>query len=398
MKSLCFVLILMSVVTCFSEESDMQILVDGNTAFALDLYQKISETKGNHFFSPYSLSIALAMTYGGARGETEKQMATVLHFSLGQNKLHSTFSELQNHFKQIQQEGEFRLNIANALWIQNNYEILRDFRELNRKYYEANLFGVNFINDPEGSRRKINDWIERKTQGRIKDLLGKGIIKTLTRLVLTNALYFKGDWMRKFNPDKTRKKDFWITEESKTKVRMMTQKNFFGYSESKELQVLEMSYEGVDLSMIILLPRKKDGLAELEKKLNTQTLTEWLSILRIKHVEISIPKFETIRSLNLKQILSSLGMVDAFSNRADFSGIELKKELKISDVVHKAFINVDEAGTEAAAASAVVMGIKSALPPKDLPQFIADHPFLYLIRDRITGTILFMGRLTEPEG
>ena len=396
MKSLCIVLILICAGVCFSEESNMQTLVDGNTAFALDLYQKIRETKGNHFFSPYSISTALAMTYGGARSKTELQMANVLHFSLDQSHLHSTFSELQNYFQKVQEESEFRLNIANALWIQDSYELLSEFLELNRKYYEANLFSVDFKKDPEGSRLKINDWVEKKTEEKIKDLLGEGIIDVLTRLVLTNTIYFKAEWSRKFDSKKTKEKDFWLTEETKTKVQMMTQKSFFGYRESQELQVLEMLYEGSNLSMIVILPRKIDGLSELEAQLNTQSLKEWTSNLSSKHVEVFIPKFTTTRSFNLNQTLVSLGMVDAFSDSADFSGIEPKKELKITDVVHKAFIDVDEEGTEAAAASAVVMGVKSALPPKDLPQFIADHPFLYLIRDRQTGTILFMGRLTEP--
>ena len=396
MKSLCIVLILVCAGVCFTEESDMQILVDGNTAFALDLYQKIMETKGNQFFSPYSISTALAMTYGGARGETEKQMAHVLHFSLDQSKLHPTFHELQNHFQQIQQESEFSLNIANALWIQESYELLPKFQELNRMYYEANLFSVNFKKDPEGCRLKINEWVEKKTEERIKDLLGQGIIDSLTRLVLTNTLYFKAEWSRQFDPKKTQERDFWLTKEAKTKVRMMTQKSFFSYRERKNLQVLEMSYEGSNLSMVVLLPKKIDGLPELEQQLNTQTLKEWTSNLSAQQIEVFFPKFTTTRSFSLKEILTSLGMVNAFSDSADFSGMEPKKELKISKVVHKAFIDVDEAGTEAAAATAVVMAIKSANPPDDLPQFIADHPFLYLIRDKQTGTILFIGRLTEP--
>ena len=395
MKSVCLVLILICAGVCFSEETEMQALVDGNTAFALDLYEKIRETKGNHFFSPYSISTALAMTYGGARNKTEKQMADVLHFSLDQSKLHPTFFELQAYFQKIQEESEFRLNIANALWLEKSYDLLSEFLKLNQKYYEANLFNVDFIKDPEGSRLKINDWVEQKTEEKIKDLLGKGIIDALTRLILTNTIYFKAEWTRKFEPHKTKEKDFWMTEGTKTKVKMMTQKSFFGYRESKDLQVLEMSYKGGNLSMVVLLPKKIDGLSELETQLNPQSLKEWTSNLSITHIEVYIPRFTTTRSSNLKKILESLGMIDAFSDSADFSGMEPKKELKISDVVHKAFIDVDEAGTEAAAATAVVMGVKSALPPRDLPQFIADHPFLYLIRDKQTGTILFMGRLTE---
>jgi serpin B len=336
------------------------------------------------------------MTFGGARNETEKQMADVLNFSIDQSDLHPTFSELQNYFQKIQEESEFRLNIANALWIEESYELLSEFLELNRKYYDANLFSVDYKNDPEVSRLRINDWVEKKTEEKIKDLLGEGIIDTLTRLILTNTIYFKAEWGRKFDSKKTKDKDFWMTRETKTKVKMMAQKSFFGYYENNDLQILEMSYKGSNLSMIVLLPRKIDGLSKLEEQLNIQSLTEWTSNLSIKHVEVFIPKFTTTRSFNLNKTLISLGMVDAFSDSADFSGMEPKKELKITDVVHKAFIDVDEAGTEAAAATAVVMGIKSALPPKDIPQFNANHPFLYLIREKQTGTILFMGRLTQP--
>lgn len=391
-----FTVVLFCVLLSQAGETDMQNLVQGNTTFALDMYHQVRAREGNIFFSPYSISTAFAMTYAGARSTTAEQMAHVLHFSLGQCQLHPAFQELQAHFNTLQESRPFRLNIANALWIQKDYALLQEFKDLNQKFYEANLFNLNFKGDPEGSRIKINDWVEDKTEGKIKDLLPSGVIKTLTRLVLTNTIYFKAEWENKFNADKTEEQDFWIDPENKTKVQMMTQKAFFGYWENATLQVLEMPYVQRDLSMLVCLPRMKDGLPDLESKLAPETLDEWTSSLKRQHVNVFFPKFTTAQNLNLKETLHELGMVDAFTDDADFSGMEPKKELSITDALHKAFIDVDEKGTEAAAATAVVMGITSVMPPEVVPEFRADHPFLFFIRDNQTGSILFMGRLTQP--
>jgi serpin B len=377
-------------------DTDMRDLVQGNTTFALDMYHQVRAREGNIFFSPYSISTAFAMTYTGARSTTAEQMAEVLHFSFDPCQLHPAFHELQTHFNTLQESRPFRLNITNALWIQKDYALLQEFKDLNQKYYGANLFNLNFKGDPEGSRLKINDWVEDKTEGKIKDLLPGGVIKTLTRLVLTNTIYFKAEWEHTFNADKTEEQDFWISAEDKIKVRMMTQKAPLGYWENETLQVLEIPYVQRDLSMIVCLPRKRDGLPDLESKLTTETLQEWTSGLERQHVNIFFPKFTTTQNLNLKEILLALGMVDAFTDAADFSGMESKKELHITDALHKAFIDVDEKGTEAAAATAVVMGITSIRPPEVVPEFRADHPFLFLIRDNRTESILFMGRLTQP--
>lgn len=375
---------------------DLQSLVRGNSAFALDMYHKVRNTEGNVFFSPYSISTAFAMTYAGARSATEKEMDGVFHFSLEPCQLHPSFSELQAHFQKLQENRPFRLNIANALWIQKEYELLQEFLELNQKYYGANLFNLDFRNDPEGSRSKINDWVKDKTEGKIQDLLPGGAIKKLTRLVLTNTIYFKAEWQNTFNAHNTKDQDFWITPEEKTKVQMMSQKDRFGYWENENLQILEMPYIRKDLSMVVFLPKKKDGLPNLESKLNTETLDNWISNLNQQQVNVFFPKFTTTQNIDLKKILKALGMVDAFTENADFTGMEPKNELYITDALHKAFIDVDELGTEAAAATAASMGVTSIRPPKVVPEFRADHPFFFLIKDNQTESILFMGRLTSP--
>jgi serpin B len=392
-----FVLSHFFIMTSQAEDRNLQFLVQGNSEFALDMYHKVRCDEGNIFFSPYSISAAFAMTYAGARCETQTQIARALHFSLDPCQLHLGFSTLHAQFQKLQENSPFRLNIANALWIQKEYELLQTFVELNQKYYEANLFKLNFHEDPEGSRIKINDWVEDKTEGKIRDIIPAGAIQTLTRLVLTNTIYFKAEWQHTFSAHKTKEQDFWITPEENIKVQMMSQKEHYGFWEDKALQILEMPYIRQDLSMIVFLPRKRDGLSDLESKLNIENINRWLSDLNRQQVNVSFPKFTTTQNIDLKTILSALGMVDAFTHNADFSGIEPKKELYITDALHKAFIDVDEIGTEAAAATAVIGGITSIQPPEVVPEFRADHPFFYLIRDNKTKSFLFMGRLSRPQ-
>lgn len=396
MRKLLIVLFVLWAVPSFAAQRTMNEVAAGNTAFALKAYQKIRTQPGNIVFSPYSISTALAMTYAGARGATATQMAEALDFRLPHAELHQAFGALQGRMRRLQQDSPVRLNIANALWIQRGYEIRTSFTELTEKYYDANLFDMKFKQDPEAARRKINRWVEKKTDDRITDLLAKGTVDDSTRLVLTNAVYFKAAWKHQFKPDATRDVAFWLTPKKKTEVPTMYQQDRFGYREDRTMQVLEMPYEGADLSMFILLPKATDGLDWLESKLSAATLKKWTSGLKVRKVKVFLPKFRATRDLSLNKLLMSLGMVDAFSLKADFSGIEASKELAISDVIHQAFIAVDEAGTEAAAATAVVMMAMAAPLQKPVPVFRADHPFVFLIRDNRTGTILFMGRLSEP--
>lgn len=393
-KILVFILILPFMVTSILPEDAMQDLSQANTKFALDMYASLCQNQGNIFYSPYSISTALAMTYAGACGTTKKEMAQALHFDMLEGNIHHAFNELQAHLQNIQKEEPVILNSANALWVEKTYQLKRDYLDLTKKYYSANIFSVDFRNDPEKSRVKINDWVEDKTEEKIKDLLAQGTINDLTRLVLTNAIYFLGEWEKKFNPEATRESDFWLDESNKMTAPMMYQKDIFGYAAGDGLQILEMPYKGESLSMVVLLPGKKDGLKELEGSLSTENLKKWLTGLKKQKVETYFPKFKTTQSFNLNDILKSLGMKEAFTRSADFSNMEPRKELYISDVVHKAFVAVDEKGTEAAAATAVVMELASM--PMDVPVFKADHPFIFIIRERTTDSVLFMGRLADP--
>jgi serpin B len=373
------------------------ILVEGNTNFAAEMYRLMTETGGNVFFSPYSISSALAMTYAGARANTAREMSEALHFPEGQGELHSGFQSLNSRFENIRKSGTLQLTVANALWIQTGYRLLPEFTGINQDYYAAHLYRVDFIKDPNASRLRINGWVEDKTRGKIKDLLAPSVIKDLTRLVLTNAIHFLAKWARKFDPNDTQTLDFWVTPKRGVKVAMMSQDSFFPYQEYDSHQVLEMPYQGGRLSMFVCLPKKIDGLEELEEQLNLGTIKEWMSRHPSRQIKVFFPKFKSTGEYSLKDYLTALGMKDAFTDKADFSGIEPKKELKIDAVIHKTFIDVDEVGTEAAAATAVVMEVQSALPQPEIPEFRADHPFLYFICDNQTGTILFMGRMVDPE-
>lgn len=377
----------------FPEEA-MQDLTRANTKFALDMYASLCQNQGNIFYSPYSISTALAMTYAGACGNTKKEMAQALHFDMLEQNIHPAFNKLQSHLQNIQKEEPIILNVANALWVEKTYQLKKEYLDLTKKYYSANIFSVDFGNNPEKSRVKINDWVEDKTEEKIKDLLAQGAINDLTRLVLTNAIYFLGEWEKKFNPKATQESDFWLDETNKVTAPMMYQKDIFGYAAGDGLQILEMPYKGESLSMVVLLPEKKDGLKELESTLNAENLEKWLAGLKKQKVETYFPKFKTTQSFNLNDILKSLGMKEAFTRSADFFNMEPRKELYISDVVHKAFVEVDEKGTEAAAATAVVMELASM--PMDVPVFKADHPFIFIIRERVTESVLFMGRLADP--
>ncbi len=380
----------------------------GNTEFALDLYAKLKdEKKGkNLFFSPYSISSALAMTYAGARGNTAKQMADVLHFDLEQKKLHPAFAALTNNMKISGQKG-LELHIANALWGQQGYKFLDEFVALNNKNYGAGLKDVDFVGATEEARKTINKWVEKQTKDKIKNLLKPGVLDSLTRLVLTNAIYFKGDWVKQFDKKLTKKENFSVTPGKKVKVSMMAMKPSgrkelkLNYGETDDAQVLELPYKGDKVSMVILLPKKVDGLSALEKSLSADTLRNCISKLhKRKLAAVYLPKFKMTCEFKLGEALQYLGMRDAFVfGKADFSGMNGVtsglERLYITAVVHKAFVDVNEEGTEAAAATAVVMGRGGR--PKPPPEFRADHPFLFLIRDKATGSILFMGRVVNPK-
>lgn len=375
-----------------ANKADVASVVEGNNAFAFNLYAKLRGKKGNLVFSPYSVSTALAMTYAGARGETAAQMEKVLHFTLGQENLHPAMADVVDDLNTRGGEGVYELVVANRLWGQKGYRFLDPFLKLNSTYYGAGLEQVDFARATDAARKTINAWVEDKTRDKIKELLKPGILDRLTTLVLTNAIYFKGNWASQFDRKHTREAPFRLTASKKINVQMMYHKaSKFRTGRFPRVHLLELPYVGDDLSMVILLPDEVDGLAQVEKSLTTGNLTTWLARLREQKIAVSLPRFKITFGLDLAEVLASMGMPDAFSlPPADFSGMDGTRSLYISKVIHKAFVDVNEEGTEAAAATAVVM-TRSAPPV-----FRADHPFMFLIRDRKTGGILFIGRVMNP--
>jgi serpin B len=379
--------------------SEQALLVEGNSAFAFELYQALREHEGNLFYSPYSISLALAMTYAGARGETAQQMAATLQFILEQERLHPAFNwldaELVSRGEGAEgKDGEgFRLNIVNAIWGQKDYEFLSDFLDVLAENYGAGLRILDFITETEASRLTINEWVSDQTEGRIEDLIPQGTIDALTRLVLTNAIYFNAAWEYPFDEDITADGPFYLLDGGQVIVPMMKQTESFGYTDGEGYQAVELQYDGGELSMVILLPETGNFQA-FEEGLQAQKVDDIISDLQPTHINLTMPHFEFDSEFSLKDTLADMGMPVAFSGGADFSGMTGNPELFISDVIHKAFVAVDEAGTEAAAATAVIMRL-TAVPEHPL-EFTIDHPFIFLIRDIETGAILFVGRVLNP--
>ena len=383
-------------------------VVEANNHFAFDLYSKYKLEEGNLFFSPFSISTALAMTYEGARGQTAEEMQSIFYFPEDDNLRRTEYSEL---FSEInKKDKKYKLHTANALWAQQDYQFLDEYFNLVERYYGGEVTNLNFKRDPDGSRITINDWIEDQTNDKIKDLIPPGLITPGTKLVLTNAIYFKGEWVKQFNENDTRDQNFKITPDNIVRVPMMQRtddESIFNYAENDKLQILEMPYSGEELSMLILLP-KNDNLIDfitddpvdlkaLENSLTVEKLSEWKKYLEEQRVNIFIPKFKFETKYFMASDLKEMGMPIAFSDSADFSGMTGKRDLGIDEVIHQAFVEVNEEGTEAAAATAVIMVLtgEPGEGPK-IPVFRADHPFIFIIQQRDTGNILFMGRVSDP--
>jgi serpin B len=377
------------------KNADVSTVVKGNNEFAFDLYAQLRKGDGNLFFSPSSISTALAMTYVGARGDMAEEMAKTLHFTLPPDKLNPAFADI---IKGLNGEGKkrgYQLSVANALWGQAGLNFKEDFLKVTRANYGAGLNEVNFRGNHEGARKEINAWVEKQTNDKIKELLKPGMIDQATRLVLTNAIYFKGDWNSQFKKDQTRDEMFNDGKKVKVKAPMMHQTEKFKYLDADTLQVLEMPYAGKELSMVVLLPKKVGGLADLEKSLTADKLADLLGKVREQTVIVSLLKFKTTSAFQLEDQLRALGMKKAFQlPDADFSGITSEIQLYISAVIHKAYVDVNEQGTEAAAATAVVLA--GGGPPPMIAEFRADHPFVFLIRDTRNDSVLFMGRIVNP--
>jgi serpin B len=387
---------------------DQEAVVSGNNAFAVELYRQLKNPSGNLFFSPASISTALAMAYAGARGETAEEMARTLHFTLPPEQLHPTMGALLKDLNDT--HDGYQLHVANALWGQQGYTFLDDFLKLTKDDYGAGFYQMDFKGDMEGSRRQINQWVEQRTESRIRELLQPGALTQRTRLLLTNAIYFKGDWNTAFELNNTMDDDFHVSGAQTVTVKMMYHKGNYRFFNGETFMALEVPYKGRELSMIVFLPNQIDGLPALEDSFTPKMVQQWLTQLRsVTDVQLSMPKFKMESQFGLGNTLAAMGMRQAFEPlQADFSGMASREEMKrqdgreanlfISAVIHKAFVDVNEKGTEAAAATAIVIPPSPqqtiAWPPPIV--FRADHPFLFLIRDNKSGSILFMGRVADP--
>lgn len=371
-------------------------LAKNNNDFAFDMFAKLQETqKGNLFFSPYSISEALVMTYAGAKGETKSQMATALHFDSDESKLHTTFNALDLHLNYSL--GDYTLSVANSLWPQKDYTFLESYLDTIKLNYGADLKLLDYANDTEGSRQTINRWVEEKTEDRIKNLIPENTLSPLTRLVLVNAIYFKGKWIDKFEAYNTKDETFTLEDGSTITTPLMQQSEHFRYSESETYQSVELNYEGFRTSMVVVLP--KEGLTLNLYNDIKESYNKIIDEATSKKVNLKLPKFEFATDVyNLKEPFKALGMIDAFSSgNADFSAMTGEPELFIGEILHKAFIKVDENGSEAAAATAVTMALTSMPPVEEEPvDMFVNRPFIFFIKDRESGQILFMGVIKEP--
>jgi len=375
---------------------DQAAIVQGNNAFAVDLYGQLRRQDGNLFFSPESISTAFAMAYAGARGSTATEMAAALHFALPPDKLHPAMGALLTGLNGA--HPGYQLHVADALWAEKDYKFLDDFLKLTSSDYGAGFNRVDFKGAPDATRLTINQWVEQKTENKIKDLLPAGSVKSDTRLVLTNAIYFKGDWATQFNKAATQEEDFHLSAAQDIEAPLMHLRTKLGYLNGGTFQAVAIPYKSGELSMIVLLPNDGSGLPALEQSLTAANVQKWLSGgWRNNEIILTLPKFKMTSQFELADALGALGMRQAFKEgAADFSGMTGRRDLWISAAVHKAFVDVNEEGTEAAAATAI--GMRSMATAYEPPPIVfrADHPFVFLIRDNSSGGILFMGRVTDP--
>ncbi|XP_031163623.2 leukocyte elastase inhibitor-like [Sander lucioperca] len=379
-------------------------LSKANTTFSLALLKKFGDDDktANIFYSPFSISSALAMVMLGARGNTATQMSECLKTKDCQDDVHVSFAQLLSELNKA--DAPYALSVANRLYGEQSYQFVEDFLVKTKKYYNAELETVDFKADSETARLNINSWVQKQTQDKIKDLLAKGDVDSLSRLVLVNAMYFKSDWNEQFQQHATQDAQFRLNKNDTKPVRMMHQKTWFPFSDNPKAncKILEMPYKGKELSMLIFLPNEIEdsttGLEKLEKQLTYEDFMEWTrpDMMDYVEVQVGLPRFKMEETYDMKEVLVSMGMVDAFE-RPNFSGMSPANDLVLSKVVHKAFVEVNEEGTEAAAATAAVMMVGCCRPIRPPAMFIADHPFLFFIRHNSSMSVLFAGRYCSPE-
>jgi serine protease inhibitor len=366
------------------------------TAFGLDLYARLSKTEGNLFFSPYSVSTCLALAYAGARDGTEAEMARVLHFPLEQSALHRQLGSLQRELAKTESQAELQLNIADALWTQEGHPFLPAFLQVAQHDYGANINQVDFKTQAPAATRDINRWVAQQTKDKIQNILPPGIINAYTRLVLANAIYFKGIWADTFPTNATTAQPFHVSQGRQVQAPLMHRQQELRYVQTPALQAVDIPYAGRQISMLVLLPRQADGLPQLNPLLTLANLRHWETQMAERRVDLFLPRFKLESAFELAPVLAAMGMPSAFQANADFSGIDGQRDLSISALIHKAWVEVNEQGTEAAAATVGVIHATAVRREPPPVVFRADHPFLFLIRDTRSHTLLFVGRVVAP--
>lgn len=399
MKKLLTLLILLSSPLSVAQAQSSQGLND----FGFSVYQQLAKERGNLFFSPYSIYTALAMTYEGARGETRKQLAGAVHFPEDEAAFEAAVRGINESLEPLKSKDDFNLAVANSEWIKEGYPVLPEYNASLSNLFHSEAF---MFSTPKDAVSRINKWVEDNTKSMIKNLLSERSVTGATRLVLASAIYMLGYWRHEFDADRTHEAPFFHSESGSTKTNFMSTLSKYDYTESDSYQLVLMPYRSSDVSLCVILPKERTGLSKVEEQLNAQNLAGTIEEKRTRRVSLTIPKFEAEMSASLAEILKKFGAGDAFDvNKADFSGISgdittlpLERKLYIGDVLHKAKVRVDERGTEAAAATAVMMLAGAAGPVREEEPvvFTADHPFIYLIRENKSGTILFMGRYVRP--
>lgn len=370
-----------------------------NQQFAASLYSAVADSsKENTFFSPASIATALAMTSTGARGDTRAQMLTVLGFKdADPDTVHESFAALISNANGNRADRGFQLSMVNRLWGQKGLNFLPAFLDQTQKEYGAGLEELDFAHNVDGARQTINQWVEKQTAEKIKDLIKPGMLGADARMVLTNAIYFKGAWAEQFEKEMTREEAFKLgAGDEKVNAQMMNRSGSYRYAEDDAVQILEMPYVGNEVSMVVVLPRAADGLSKLEKLVDAKWLEAMPGGLKSRQVQVAFPRFKMRTEFELSKVLAKMGMPLAFSDKADFSGMTSEAKLMIDQVIHQAYVDVNEEGTEAAAATAVTMRLMAIRQPEKPVVFRADHPFMFMIRDTRSGAILFMGKVMNP--
>lgn len=374
-------------------------VVNANNQFAISLYQRLhmlsNKSDNNVFFSPYSLSTAMSMLYAAAQGETKQQIQQTFYYP-ALNTLNPNIAALHNQFNSP--KSDYKLSTVNDLWIQKGLNPNQNYVETVERYYGGKVTELDFKNDPDPSRQTINKTIATYTNKMVPELLPNGSIERDTTTVLTNAVYFKGDWQMPFSLNQTSDKPFYPFEGQPTNVKMMYKKVSLDYTEDKDVQVVKLPYKGNELSMLVILPKSKDKVTmqKLVKNLSTTQISQWTNELKKKEVMLDLPKFKLEESYQMKTLLADMGMPAAFDDRADFSLFNEELPLKVDSIFHKAVVEIDETGTEAAAATGMVISPLSASYNVNSVEFIANHPFIFIIKDNKMNVILFLGQMNKP--